>query len=265
MIIDFHTHCFPEKIAQKAMEKLGFDSGLMPTADGTKEGILSSMEESGVDKSVVLSIATNEKQQRAVNDFAASLPKDKLIAFGSVYPHSPDALFEIERIASLGLKGIKLHPEYQEFFVDDEKMKPIYKKISSLNLITVFHAGADMGYAPPYHATPKRLSRALSWFDGGAVVAAHWGGFGYGEEVIKELCSLPIYFDTSFGYGTIAKKIAQKIIDKHGCSRILFGSDSPWHKPKWERHMIETLALSDEEKERIYYKNAVKLLNLTEE
>ena len=259
MFIDFHTHCFPEKIAEKAMDKLSFTAGIKPTTDGTLKGLLISMEESGIDKSVVLSIATNEKQQRSVNDFAASVNGSRVIAFGSVYPDAPNALDELERIKELGLKGVKFHPEYQNFYIDDEKMKPIYKKISELGLITVFHAGADYGYPPPYHATPDRIERALKWFDA-PVVAAHWGGLDYGEGVIKYLCGLPIYIDTSYGYGCMSKYTAQTIIEKHGTEKILFASDSPWHKPKWERFMIETLSLTQSEKEQIYYKNAIKLL-----
>ncbi len=262
MVIDFHTHCFPEKIASKAMNMLSHEAAIMPEADGTVNGLLASMEDSGVDLSVVLSIATNEKQQKSVNDFAYSINGDKIVAFGSVYPDSPDVMEELERIKELGLKGVKLHPEYQGFYVDDEKMKPIYKKISSLGLITVFHAGADYGYAPPYHATPERMKKALCWFDS-VVVAAHFGGLSYGEEVIKHLCGLPIYFDTAYSYGAMSKYNAQTIIEKHTAEKILFASDSPWHKPKMEKFMIETLGLSEEEKKQIYYKNAVKLLNLT--
>ena len=261
MTIDFHTHCFPDKIAEKAMEKLSYAAGIMPTSDGTVGGLLMSMKESEVDVSVVLSIATNEKQQHSVNDFAASINGERIVAFGSVYPDAPNALEELERIKELGLKGVKLHPEYQEFYIDDEKMKPIYRKISELGLITVFHAGADYGYAPPYHAMPQNFKKALMWFDS-PVIAAHWGGIDCRDEVLKELISLPDYFDISFGYGNISKYHAQKILEKHGTDKILFGSDSPWHKPKWEKFLVENLELTNEEKEKIYYKNAAKLLNI---
>ena len=131
MIIDFHTHAFPEKIAEKAIEKLSFASGgLIPQTNGTVSGLKALMKKDGVDKSVALGIATNEKQQTAVNDFIKSQECEEIIPFGSVYPHAESALEELERIHSMGIKGIKLHPEYQQFFVDDEKMKPIYKKIS---------------------------------------------------------------------------------------------------------------------------------------
>ena len=261
MIIDFHTHCFPEKIAEKAIDTLSNAGAMLSTTDGTKEGLLKAMDEDGVDISVVLQIATNERQQRAVNDFASSINGDRIIAFGSVHPDALDALDELERISDMGITGVKFHPEYQNFFVDDIKMKPIYRKISDLGLITVFHAGEDVGYRGPYHCMPENLERALEWFNS-PVVAAHWGGHNLGEEVIKRLCGKDVYFDMAFGYGNIAKPVAQKIIEKHGTDRILFGSDSPWHRAKWEQIMVEFLDLSKEDKEKIYYKNAKKILNL---
>jgi len=261
MVIDFHTHCFPDKIAERAMEKLSHTSGLIPCTDGTKEGLVSLMKKEGVSLCVVQSIATNEKQQTAVNDFAKQIECDSIVAFGSVYPHAENALEELSRIHALGLRGVKFHPEYQNFFVDDEKMKPIYKKISQLGLITLFHAGEDYGYMPPYHATPERLKRALSWFDS-PVVAAHWGSQGMGEEVLKHLCGTDMYFDTAFGYGSTPKPIAQAILEKHGTDKVLFATDCPWHAPHLDLFQIESLGLSETEKEKILYKNAKKLLRL---
>ncbi len=265
MVIDFHTHAFPAKIAERAIDKLSFASGgLIPQTKGTLDSLKEEMKKDGVDISVVLGIATNPKQQRNVNDFAAEMNKDqRVVAFGSVHPDAPDALEELDRIKSLGLKGIKLHPEYQGFFVDDEKMKQIYKKTSQLGLITLFHAGHDYGYNEPFHCMPDRLERALKWFDA-PVVAAHWGGAGCGKQVIEHLCGKDIWFDLSFGYGNMPKSFAQEILDKHTPDRLLFGSDMPWHRPSWEMRLIETLDLGEEDKEKIYYRNAVKLLGINE-
>ena len=162
MLIDFHTHCFPDKIADRAIEKLSFASGnLEPHHNGSLSGLRQTMKDGNVDISVVLNIATNPHQQKSVNDFAAQINDGKTIfSFGSVHPDAPDALCELERIKELGLKGVKFHPEYQGFEVDDEKMKPIYKKVSQLGLIAVFHAGQDYGFAPPYRAMPKAMARA---------------------------------------------------------------------------------------------------------
>ena len=263
MLIDFHTHCFPEKIAEMAINKLSFASGgLKPYTNGTKDDLLNSMKKFGVDKSVVLNIATNPKQQKNVNNFANHINScENLIAFGSVHPDSEDALFELERIKSMGLKGVKLHPDYQGFFADDEKMKPIYKKISSLGLITIFHAGFDYAFKAPYGASPERLEKALSWFDS-PVIAAHWGGVGYCEEVVERLCGKDVWLDTSFGYGQMPKYYAQKIIEKHSADKILFGTDTPWHTPEMELRLLKSLDMDNSEFEKITHLNAEKLLNL---
>ncbi len=262
MLIDFHTHCFPDKIAERAIEKLSFAcGGITPNTDGTVGSLKSLMANQGVDKAVVLSIATNAHQQASVNDFAASINGGNIISFGSVFPDSKNVLYELERIKELGLKGVKLHPDYQGFSVDEEKMKPIYKKISELGLITVFHAGFDYGFPPPYGATPDKMARALRWFES-PVIAAHWGGLDCGSDVIQYLCGKNIYFDTSFGYGTIPKYFAEKIIETHGTDKILFGTDTPWHTAEMELKLLNTLHLSEEDKEKITHKNAEKLLKL---
>ncbi|MBQ6847687.1 MAG: amidohydrolase family protein [Clostridia bacterium] len=262
MLIDFHTHCFPEKIAQKAIEKLSFASGgLTPYTNGTVSGLKQLMNEQGVDKAVVLNIATNARQQTSVNDFAASINGGNIISFGSVFPDSEDCVYELERISSLGLKGVKLHPDYQGFSVDEEKMIPIYKKISSLGLITIFHAGFDYGFPPPYGATPDKMERALKYLDC-PVVAAHWGGIDCGEAVIKHLCGKEIYFDTSFGYGNMPKYYAQKILETHSADKILFGTDSPWHTAEMEMRLLKTLDLGSGDFEKITHQNAEKLLRI---
>lgn len=262
MLIDFHTHCFPDKIASNAIEKLSYASGgLEPFTDGTVKGLKNLMEESSVDISVVLNIATNPRQQKNVNDFASLINGENIVSFGSVHYGSPDVFEELERIKAMGLKGVKLHPDYQGFEVDDIKMKPIYKKISDLGLITVFHSGKDYGFGPPYGNTPEKLSKALLWFSS-PVVAAHWGGVACYEDVLKHLCGKDVYFDTSFGYSMMPKFYAQKIVDKHGADKILFGTDTPWHNAKMELRLINSLEISIEDKEKIFYKNAEKLLGI---
>ena len=263
MLIDFHTHAFPEKLALRAVEKLSFDSGgLDPQTDGTLASLKEQMALDGVDISVVHAIATNPRQQRKVNDFAIEMNTDPaIVAFGSVHPDAPDALEELERIKDAGLKGVKLHPEYQGFYADEERMKPIYRTISRFGLITLFHAGHDYGFAPPYHCMPRNLLGALKWLDT-PVVAAHWGGVGCGPEVLETLCGENLWFDLSFGYGTMPKQIAQAILDRHGADRLLFASDMPWHRPEWELRLLNSLDLSPADREKICFRNAQKLLDL---
>lgn len=263
MLIDFHTHAFPDAIAPRAMATLSHASGgLKPQTQGTVASLKEELKKDGVDMAVVLSIATNPGQQKKVNDFAIWMNDDPMLfAFGSVHPDAEDALEELERIHDAGLKGVKFHPEYQNFYANDEKMKPIYRKISQLGLITLFHAGHDLGFPPPFHAMPEHLLGALKWLDA-PVVAAHWGGVGCDQQVLDKLCGENIFFDLSFGYGLIPKRQAQKILEKHTPDRLLFASDMPWHRPAWEKRLLDSLDLSPEDRQKIECKNAQKLLGL---
>ena len=263
MIIDMHTHCFPDPLAEKAMPMLALRSGNpCPAFDGTASGLKESVLSGGADRAAVLNIATNAHQQKKVNDFAASINnRSGICAFGSVFPDAPDALYELERIKSLGLKGVKLHPEYQQFYADDEKMKPLYKKISELGLITVFHAGQDYGYPAPFHCMPDNLANALKWFNS-PVVAAHFGGLGCSYEVLEKLCGLDVYFDTACCCGRIPRDAALKIVEKHTSKKILFGTDCPWSNASIEMRLIDSLGLSEYEKNDICFSNAQKLLGI---
>ena len=263
MLIDFHTHAFPDAIASRAMQTLSFAAGgLKPQTEGTVASLKEQLKKDGTDMAVVLSIATNPTQQKKVNDFAIGVNADPMLfAFGSVHPDAQDALEELDRLHDAGIKGVKFHPEYQGFYANEERMKPIYRKISELGLMALYHAGQDIGFAPPYHCLPEHLLGALKWLDT-PVVAAHWGGYGCSLEVLEKLCGENLWFDLSLGYGIIPKPVAQAIVDKHGPEKLLFGSDMPWHRPRWELRLLESLDLSDADREKICSGNARKLLNL---
>jgi len=123
---------------------------------------------------VLLPVATKPTQQRPINDWAILQRSDRIIPFGSVYPLADDAVDELERMAALGLRGVKLHPEYQGFDVDDPRVRPLYRKIGQLKLIVVFHAGQDLAYPPPCRCATDMLERAMEHLEGAQVIAAHW-------------------------------------------------------------------------------------------
>ena len=264
MVIDFHTHIFPVKIAEKALPHLAkVAGGVTPCGKATAQSMLSVMDEQGVDKAVILNIATNPHQQKSVNDFAISfVGNDRIIPFGSVHPDSDDALNELDRLKQAGIKGVKLHPDYQQFFVDEERMFPIYEKIAELGLITVFHSGVDIGYPDPVHCTPEKLSRILVRFGNAPVIAAHLGGYLMYEQTLEYLSDSGIYIDTSFSYGTVPPDYAKTIVSSIGEDRVLFGTDMPWSSPVNELNYIDSLGLSDEALKKIKYLNAQKLLKI---
>lgn len=264
MIIDFHVHAFPDALAAKALPLLSKCSGgVKPNYDATISGLESYLAKNNVDYAVVLNIATNPHQEKKVNDFAISLlEKKNIIPFGSVHPDSPNALSELERLAKAGIRGIKLHPDYQHFFVDDEKMFPIYKKIAELGFITVFHAGVDIGYPKPVHCTPERLLRVLDLFDDAPVVAAHFGGWLLWDSVLEDLCGTKVYLDTAFSSGKMPPDYAKELIKAHSADKVLLGSDMPWSDTLDEVRFVQSLDLSAEDEEKILSNNAKRLLNI---
>ena len=262
-MIDFHTHIFPGKIAARAMDSLSQASGhMIPVSDGTREGLLQLMDADGVSQSVVLSIATNEGQMTKVNDHAIAINGGRLVSFGSVYPRAENAVDELHRLHDAGVKGIKLHPEYQDFFVDDDALLPIYETLRALKMITVFHAGMDNAYMEPIKASPKRLAAMLPAFGEAPVVLAHMGGYIMWREVLEVLAGKPVYLDTSFCFSRIPLPLCKAIVTKHGPDHILFGSDAPWSRPANERRLVDALELSDADTAAVLRGNARRLLAL---
>jgi len=263
-IFDFHTHIFPDELAGRALLKLMYAAHIAPLTDGTLEGTADYMRLNGIDGFLALNVATNAKQQANVNRFALSVAQSGLAeAFGSVYPKSPDALDQLNAVRAAGLKGIKLHPEYQEFDMDDRAAYPVYELCRDLGLIVVFHTGLDAAYPDTLRASVPAVKRVAEDFKGLKMVAAHFGGFMHGEEAAEALAGkADIYMDTSCSVGYLAPDLAEKIIKKHGAERILFASDCPWGSPRLHAEFIDGLKLSDREKELIFYGNAMRLLLL---
>lgn len=264
MVIDFHTHCFPDWLADRACRVLIKNSGMVaPFHNGTAAGLRRLAAESGVDISVVLNIATNPRQQKNVNDFAISLLDVKgIVPFGSVHPDAPDAFDELERLAASGIKGVKFHPDNQNFYVDEDKMIPIYEKIASLGLITLFHCGLDIGMPEPIHCTADRLANVLDAFGGAPVVAAHFGGICSWSATEKYLIGRNLYLDTAYSYGIMPPSVGKRLIAEHGADKILFGSDSPWNSPRSVIELIDLFELGESEKEAVLGGNAQRLLGI---
>jgi len=264
MVIDFHTHAFPDRIAKKAMETLTIKSGNVPSfTDGTISDTKVKMKQWGIDKFVVCNIATNTKQQTNVNNFAIENNSSDCIMFGSVHPFSPDALSELDRIKGAGLKGVKLHSEYQNFYADDKNVFPIYEKIRDLGLVMVLHGGTDIGYLDtPVKCTPKSVKTVSDNFKGLKIVMAHLGGYKETTETLEYLCGKDIYLDTSVADLYFSRENAQKIISKHGENYLLFGSDCPWDDSGKSYRFIESLNISSQKKDCIFYKNAKFLLGI---
>ncbi|MBE5793497.1 MAG: amidohydrolase [Clostridiales bacterium] len=265
-MIDFHTHIFPDAVAPKALASLQAGTlrvegrAVPPRTDGTMTGLVVSMTENAVEKSVVLPIATKPSQTPSINRFASGIQSDRLLSFYSLHPQQEDWAAVLDEIAAVGGKGIKLHPEFQFADVDSPEMIRILHKAAALHLIVVLHAGKDIGMPPPVHCTPMQLARALDAVPDACVVAAHMGGWRMWDEVEQYLVGRGMYFDTAFVADYIAPEQYLRMIRNHGADRILFGSDSPWETPQHTLAGLQALGLTAEELEKITHQNADRLL-----
>lgn len=269
MLIDFHTHIFPEKIAKGTMAILkkpmaDYKGGSYePHTDGTLEGLKKSMKENNIDISVVLPVVTSPKQTETINDFAKSVCSKEIFAFGGIFPGQEDFEDALWGIKERGLKGVKIHPEFQKCSVDSDNVVKIVKKAEDLGLYVVFHTGFSIGFEPPVHCTPEILRNLLKKTSGENIIAAHMGGWGMWNEVEKYIVKTPVMMDISFSRGYLEAPQFKRILENHGIEKFLYGSDSPWESQGDSLIFLEEAGLSEEEKDLIKYKNALRVLGIS--
>ena len=263
MIIDFHTHMFPDKIAAGTIAHLAsIIEQVHPYTDGTYEGLKRVTEESGVDISIALPIVTTPKQFESINRFAANYQEGNVISFGSIHPDSDDYKSQLRFIKELGLKGIKFHPDYQETYFNDIRYKRIISYASELGLVIVTHAGMDPLSPDKVHCTVPMIREVIDEVQPEKLVLAHMGGHMRWDEVEDLIVGKNVYFDTGVVLDKMDLDQCVRMMKNHGTDKILFGTDMPWSGQKEYIEIIRSLDLTDEDKERIFYKNACKLLGI---
>lgn len=264
MLIDFHTHAFPDKLSERALGTLATKVRMTPHTDGTIFGLIRQMERCGVDRSVVCNIATNAKQMTNVNNFAIDTLRahgDRLTPLGSINPYATQKSEEIERLRNAGLKGIKLHPDYMGVRIDDAIFDEIFDASAMLGMFIIIHAGFDVYSTNKVWATPDAILNRLRRSPNTTLICAHFGGNMMWAEVEEKLLGKDLYIDTSMGsVEGLSRERAARMLNKHDNQRILFGSDCPWSDPRETFEYIDSLAISDELKENIFYGNAEVLI-----
>ena len=265
MIIDFHTHIFPDALAARAMSALqnNCHGEYKPVHDLTLNGLLAAMDRFGVDISVVMPVSTKPSQSMKNLIWGESLRSDRIIPFAGIFPEAESWRYNIDFAVDHGYKGIKLHPEYQNFEVGDEQMFPLYEYALNKGLIILFHAGYDPIGAEPYRSNPAMFRKVVRAMGGGTIVAAHFGGQSQWDDVERYLVGENIYLDTSMGTEYYSEEQFMRIVRAHGADKVLFASDSPWSDAGKEIANIEAMPLTEEEKENIFFRNAKRLLGIS--
>ena len=271
MIVDFHTHVFPDKIAERTIKILEENSNGKAYTDGTVDGLVSAMERGNADISVCLPVLTKPSQFDSVVRFAVELnekyseKEKRLISFAGMHPLCDDIRGKMKLLKDLGIKGVKIHPDYQETFIDDKGYIEIIKTAKDLDLIVVTHAGVDDGYVgKPVRCPPELVKKVIDKVGHDKFVLAHYGGHKQWTEVYDLLAGKDVYFDTAFTLHEITETLFKKILDKHGEDMVLFATDCPWRDIKDDVSVLKSYNLSAVTEEKIFYKNALKLLNIKE-
>ncbi len=263
MIIDFHTHIFPDAIAGKTIPFLEKMGGVKSVSDGTKDGLLKCLEgEITVDKAIALPVVTAPKQFDSIMKFAYEVnqQESKIQSFGGIHPDSPHYIDDLKLIQSYGMKGIKLHPDYQGVYFNDIRYKRIVSKAAELGLTVVVHAGVDIGYPDDVHATPKMCLEVLKETECDKMVLAHLGGYALWDEVEEMLVGQQVYLDTAFIDHLISPEQFKRIVKNHGADKILFATDNPWATETQAYHFVKENIKNEEDLEKVLYKNALTLL-----
>ena len=286
MLIDFHTHTFPDELANKVILKIAGDASIRHYTEGTNSSLLESMDRAAVDMSVILPVVTKPSQCETINKVAKDVNDryfPRLLSFGGIHPDNENYRIILKDLAESGIKGIKLHPLYQGVAIDDIRNLRIIDCASELGLIVVIHAGKDLSF-PGDFADPERISRMLDEVHPEKIVLAHMGSYARWEDVYEQLCGRGAYLDTSFSLNPVrplkdtqegmdslaenpmlvsplSRELFRKMVEKNGVDHMLFASDSPWGDQKETFDLVDE-CLDGSEKDAVYYGNALRLLEL---
>lgn len=284
MIIDFHTHTFPDAISERVLAKLSRVSRTAYFTDGSTAGLLASMKQAGISYSVNLPVMTDAGQVEKVNN---QLTKERealfdkgIITFGGMHPDYADYKAELTRLKEQGIKGIKLHPAYQKTDLGDIKMMRIIDCASGLGLIVLVHAGIDIGIYDRNYSPVSQILKVIDEIHPPKLVLAHMGGWGCWEDVERDLAGAPVWLDTAFSIGALTpSREAEgapyrsynlsdedfvRLVRKHGSGRVLFATDSPWESQEDYIRRLQNMPLTESEQEQIFSENARQLLALTD-
>jgi predicted TIM-barrel fold metal-dependent hydrolase len=261
ILIDFHAHAFPDALAGRAINQLEHGGGVKAFLDGRVSSLLASMDGAGIRTSVVCSIATKPEQFDPILKWSQAVASPRIVPLPSIHPKDPDLVGQAHRVAEAGLRGIKLHPYYQNFAIDDETLFPLYRALDKLGLFVVCHTGFDFAFPRDRRADPLRILRVLDRVPSLHFITTHMGAWDDWDEVEKHLLGKPITMDISLSLELLGQERARAMLSAHPADRILFGTDSPWSSQSESLRMVRSLELDKEREQRLLSKNAEALLS----
>lgn len=259
-VIDFHAHAFPDPVAARAIPALEEAGQVTARLDGRIDSLLTSMDQAGVEKSVICSIATRPEQFASILSWSQAIRSPRIIPFPSFHPEAPEALAQISAIRAAGFSGIKMHPYYQNFVLDEARMWPLYERIAEEGLILVMHTGFDIGFPRERIADPVKIVAVVERVPELQFVATHFGAWDLWDEVEELLLGREVYLDLSYALHLLPQARARAMALAHPEDYLLFGSDSPWAGQQEVLAQLAALGLGAEREAKIRGGNAARLL-----
>jgi predicted TIM-barrel fold metal-dependent hydrolase len=259
-IIDIHTHVYPDPIAQKATDSI---KDFYKLGGGGMNGTVSMLKErgaqAGIEQFVILPVAVAPARTRHINDFILQqlTENPEFVGFGTVHAAMENLEDEVRYIMAQGLRGIKMHPDTQQFAIDDPRLMVVYEALQG-KLPVILHMG-DVRYD---YSQPSRLRHVLELFPRLQVIAAHFGGYGMYEEAYEQLHDKDCIFDISSSMMFMEPGVAEEYIGRYGAERMAYGTDYPLWDPVTEVAAFKKLKLTDEQFEQIAHKTAERFLGL---
>jgi predicted TIM-barrel fold metal-dependent hydrolase len=262
-IIDFHTHAFPDALAERAMEQLLSETDAVRSfLDGKLSSLITSMDANRIEVSVLCSIATKPSQFGPIFRWSQQIASDRIIPLASVHPKDPAGVEHIHQIAQAGLKGVKMHPYYQDFYLDDPNLYPLFEAIEAEGLLLTMHTGYDFAFDRIDRATPKQIWDVVQRFPDMKLVTTHLGAWEQWDDVQRYLIGKPIYMETSFSVEYLGSDRVRQMLLDHPPEYILFGTDSPWTDQGETIASHKSINLPKKIEEKYFYENASSILGL---
>lgn len=258
--IDIHTHIFPDALAEKTIPFLEEEGNVKAVLNGKLSDLLNSMDRADIEKSATCFIATRPEQFENILRFSEKIRSDRIIPLPSIHPDGDKRLDQIQEIAANGFAGIKLHPYYQQFSLDEDRMLPVYEKLCETGLVLVMHTGFDIAFPRDPIASPERILNVIKRFPELKMVTTHLGAWDQWEDVEKVLLGKPVYMDISFSLHMTDRDYARQFLLRHPKEYVLFGSDSPWADQRETINQLRSLELGEERERLILRDNAQNLL-----
>ncbi len=260
-IVDIHTHVWPSKVAEKARENLESLFKVKLKELPTVETLLEFMDKNKIRLSCICSVAPDPGKVESINNWLFGIKNPRLGIFAAFHPDYKNWQNEFKRIKDNAC-GIKLQPEFQNFYVDERRVFPIYEEIEKLGIPVLFHCGYELSGTMIVRSSPERLLRVKQSFPSLKIIAAHFGGFRLWDDVEKYLLGTDIYLDTSFFFHYLPSQRIKKMLLGHDKNRLLFGTDFPLIDQKKDIDYLKNLDIPSQLKKVIFSQNALKLLKL---